>query len=105
MLRPPQNGFLFCLTICWSDSKKQGAHPLISGSVFHYEFEFIHPFMDGNGRLGRLWQTLILGCWKPIFFMIPIESVIRDRQTDYYGALRSGDEAGNSATNVRRDSL
>ena len=52
--------------------------------------------MDGNGRLGRLWQTLILTCWKPVFFMIPIESVIRDRQTDYYGALHSGDEAGNS---------
>jgi len=75
---------------------KTEAHPLIAGSVFHYEFEFIHPFMDGNGRLGRLWQTLVLGRWKPVFFMIPIESVIRDRQADYYAALRRADETGNA---------
>lgn len=75
---------------------KSGVHPLIASSVFHYEFEFIHPFLDGNGRLGRLWQTLILSRWQPIFLMIPIESVIRDRQAGYYTALRRGDEVGNS---------
>lgn len=93
---PPAERVPFLLDDLLEWLKKREAHPLISSSVFHYEFEFIHPFMDGNGRLGRLWQTLILGRWKQVFFMIPIESVIRDRQTDYYGALRNADEAGNS---------
>ena len=74
--------------------KKTDVHPLISSAVFHYEFEFIHPFTDGNGRLGRLWQTLILSRWKPVFLLIPIESVIRDRQADYYASLRKADESG-----------
>lgn len=69
-------------------------HPLIASSVFHYEFEFIHPFTDGNGRLGRLWQTLILCKWKPVFSLLPIESIIRDRQRDYYTVLRNSDEKG-----------
>jgi Fic family protein len=74
--------------------KKTDVHPLISSAVFHYEFEFVHPFTDGNGRLGRLWQTLILSRWKPVFLLIPIESVIRDRQANYYTALRKADESG-----------
>ena len=71
-------------------------HLLVASSVFHYEFEFIHPFRDGNGRLGRLWQTLILSHWKPIFTLLPIESIIRDQQKDYYTALRSSDNTGDS---------
>lgn len=56
--------------------------------------------MDGNGRLGRLWQTLILGHWNDLFYMIPIESIIRDRQPAYYSALRQSDESGNSTSFV-----
>jgi len=71
-------------------------HPLIKSSVFHYEFEFIHPFIDGNGRIGRLWQSLILYDWKPIFSAIPIESVIKESQRGYYDALEAAGSMGES---------
>lgn len=71
-------------------------HPLIASSVFHYEFEFIHPFSDGNGRMGRLWQTLILSRWNPLFAHVPVESLVHAHQTGYYAALTESTRQGDS---------
>jgi Fic family protein len=72
-------------------------HPLILSCVVHYELEFIHPFADGNGRLGRLWQTLILSRWNPLLAWLPIEEVIRSRQQGYYDSLGQADQQGDLA--------
>ena len=79
----------------WLKSTKD-IHPLIKSCVFHYEFEFIHPFSDGNGRMGRMWQTLLLYNWNPIFGWLPIETLIKERQDEYYKILGECDKAADS---------
>ncbi|MCI9143201.1 MAG: Fic family protein [Lachnospiraceae bacterium] len=76
--------------------KKSKLHPLVKSCIFHYEFEFIHPFADGNGRLGRLWQSLILQKWKAFFAWMPIETLIYAKQEGYYQALNASNTAGES---------
>lgn len=78
--------------------RKSDFHMLIKSCVFHYELELIHPFADGNGRIGRLWHTLLLTQWKPMFAWLPVESIIHDRQDEYYRAInRSNNEAASTS--------
>ena len=76
--------------------KSSDVHMLIRSCVLHYELELIHPFTDGNGRVGRLWHTLLLSKWNPAFAWLPVESMIHARQPEYYAAINASNDAGES---------
>jgi Fic family protein len=95
-LAPPADNVPHLMNELFGFLKTSKEIPLIKSCVFHYEMEFIHPFIDGNGRMGRLWQTLILMSDYPVFEFIPFENVIHQTQNEYYAALAQSDSSGSS---------
>lgn len=87
-MAPPANQLHRLMADLFQWLQTTDTHPLVASSVFHFEFEFIHPFADGNGRMGRLWQTLILSKWHPLFANLPVESLVHKNQAAYYQALQ-----------------
>ncbi len=85
----------------WISRSKKEVHPLIMASIFHYEFVFIHPFSDGNGRIARLWHTALLTKWNSVFEYIPIESQVEKFQDEYYDAIAKCHKEGNANTFIR----
>ena len=93
---PPHLNVPGLMTDLFDYLKKDDDLLLIKSCVFHYEMEFIHPFSDGNGRMGRLWQTLILQKAFPVFEFLPLETIVKDTQNEYYLSLSKSDYKGNS---------
>jgi Fic family protein len=94
-IAPPGNIVRSLLKELFDYIKKDKDLLLIKSCVFHYEVEFIHPFMDGNGRIGRLWQTVLLRQYSPVFEFLPVESLIKAKKLDYYKILGESDNQGN----------
>lgn len=97
----PQPQFVYRLIadlLAWL--KNSELHPLITSAIFHYEFEFIHPFADGNGRMGRLWQRAILSSWQDVMQWVPIEAAVLNKQQQYYAVLQLCDATGQSTAFV-----
>lgn len=99
-MAPPANMVPGQIQDLFSWYKASEIHPLIRSAIFHYEFEFIHPFADGNGRMGRMWHSLLLGRWNEIFYWLPVEELIRSRQEEYYKALGKSDRDADSSAFV-----
>lgn len=99
-MAPPANMVPGQIQDLFSWYKASEIHPLIRSAIFHYEFEFIHPFADGNGRMGRIWHSLLLGRWNEIFYWLPVEDLIRSRQEEYYKALGKSDRDADSSAFV-----
>ena len=95
-LSPPADRVPALMADLFEWLKTSDVHPLIKSCVFHYEFEFIHPFQDGNGRMGRLWQTVILKDWKDVFAWLPVETLVKENQAEYYKALSVSDSNADS---------
>ena len=95
-LAPPADRVPALMADLFEWLEKSDVHPLVKSCVFHYEFEFIHPFQDGNGRMGRMWQTVILKDWKEVFAWIPVESLVKEHQAEYYKALSASDTKADS---------
>lgn len=95
-IAPPAERVPFLVEDLFRWLRSAGDHWLIRSCVFHYEFEFIHLFSDGNGRMGRFWQSLILGRWHPLFEHLPIENMVYENQRAYYQAINESTERGDS---------
>ncbi len=94
---PPANYVPELISNLFEWYRQSNLHILIKSCIFHYEFEFIHPFSDGNGRMGRMWHTLLLSKWNKLFAWLPIEDLIRKNQQKYYDALAEADRKADSA--------